>query len=329
MAQLAVWTVLAEVDLGATLIKGQPMNYLRRVDLNHLVTMQALLSEKHISRAAVRLNKSQPAVSHSLAYLRRVFDDPLLIRKGGKFELTPKAAELKKPLDEALSQLGTLFEPPAFSPELADRTFRIAMSDYGAQVILPPLLREIRAVAPNIKLVVTQGSRDAMITQVIDGEVDLAFGVFPNIPYELQSETLFQEAFVCVADSATLPECGYLDLSAWLARSHLLVALREGSDNEVDSALHKIGHTRNISMVLPHWGVAGNLVAGTDLILTVAARTLEQFATDKNLTIFRPPFHIDTFDFDTIWHQRKTSDSAHLWLRQMIQRVLAPEVDLA
>ncbi|UXH99918.1 LysR substrate-binding domain-containing protein [Photobacterium sp. TY1-4] len=95
--------------------------------------------------------------------------------------------------------LATLFESPAFAPEWADRTFRIAMSDYGAQVILPQLLREIRAVAPHIQLVVTQGSRDAMITQVIDGEADLAFGVFPKMPQELQSEILFQEAFVCVA----------------------------------------------------------------------------------------------------------------------------------
>ncbi|MEJ2765598.1 LysR substrate-binding domain-containing protein [Photobacterium sp. MCCC 1A19761] len=95
--------------------------------------------------------------------------------------------------------LGTLFESPVFAPELADRPFRIAMSDYGAQVILPRFLREIRAVAPHIQLVVTQRSRDTMITQVIDGEADLAFGVFPKMPQELQSETLFQRAFVCVA----------------------------------------------------------------------------------------------------------------------------------
>ncbi|CAM3241648.1 LysR family transcriptional regulator [Vibrio neptunius] len=298
------------------------MNYLRRVDLNHLVTLQALLSEKHISRAAVRLNKSQPAVSHSLAYLRKTFDDPLLIRKSGKLELTPKAEELLKPLDEALSQLTTLFEPPEFDPNLASRTFRVAMSDYGAKVILPELSRQIRAIAPNIKLVVTQGSRDAMIASVIDGETDLAFGVFPEIGQELQVETLFNEEFVCVADSSTIPECGYLDLAAWLARSHLLVALREGTDNEIEQSLNKIGHKRNISMILPHWRTAGELVVGTDLILTVAARALESVDSNQQLTVFRPPFHIDTFDFDMIWHRRKATDPAHIWLRKMIGRVL-------
>ncbi|WP_218089789.1 LysR family transcriptional regulator [Salinivibrio sp. SS3] len=306
------------------LIQMHNMNYLRRIDLNHLVTLQALLSEKHISRAAVRLNKSQPAVSHSLAYLRRIFDDPLLIRKSGKLELTPKAEELLQPLDEALSQLTTLFEPPEFDPNLTSRTFHVAMSDYGAKVILPELSRQIRAIAPNIKLVVTQGSRDAMIASIIDGETDLAFGVFPEVGKELQVETLFNEEFVCVADSSTMPECGYLDLSAWLARSHVLVALRVGTDNEIDQSLNKIGHNRNISMVLPHWRTAGELVTGTDLILTVAARALESGENNQKLTIFRPPFHIDTFDFDMIWHRRKATDPAHIWLRKMVGRVLNP-----
>lgn len=298
------------------------MNYLRRVDLNHLVTLQALLSEKHISRAAVRLNKSQPAVSHSLAYLRKTFDDPLLIRKSGKLELTPKAEELLIPLEEALSQLTTLFEPPEFEPNLARRTFRIAMSDYGAKVILPELSRQIRAIAPNIKLIVTQGSRDAMLASVIDGETDLAFGVFPEVGQELQVETLFNEEFVCVADSSTIPECGYLDLAAWLARSHLLVALREGTDNEIEHSLNKLGHERDISIVLPHWGTASELVTGTDLILTVASRALKSVENHQHLTVFRPPFHIDTFDFDMIWHRRKATDPAHMWLRKMIGRVL-------
>ncbi len=303
------------------------MNYLRRVDLNHLVTLQALLSEKHISRAAIRLSKSQPAVSHSLAYLRKTFDDPLLIRRSGKLELTSKAEELLQPLEEALAQLTTLFAPLEFSPKIANRTFRIAMSDYGAKVVLPNLLSQIRAIAPNIKFVVRQGSRDAMIASVIDGESDLAFGVFPDIGAELQTETLFQEEFICVADKSTIPECGYLSLSAWLSRFHLLVALKEGSDNEIDSSLSKIGHKRNISMVLPHWGIAGDLVRGTDLILTVAKRALNAFEKQPDLVTFRPPFHIDSFNFDVIWHKRRSTDPAHIWLRKMIYRSLATRTD--
>ncbi|CDG22343.1 Lys-R type regulatory protein [Xenorhabdus poinarii G6] len=299
------------------------MNYLRRIDLNHLVTLQALLTEKHISRAAVRLSKSQPAVSHSLAYLRKTFDDPLLIRKSGKLELTPKAGELLQPLDEALARLTSLFEAPEFDPNLADRTFRIAMSDYGAKLFLPDLLRQIRTIGPNIKLIVTQGSREAMIASVIDGETDLAFGVFPTIGTELQSETLFKEEFLCVADKSTMPECGYLDISSWLARSHLLVALREGKDNEIDNSLSKIGHKRNISMILPHWGIACDLVKGTDLILTIASKALDSLGKTDELTIFQPPFHIDNFDFGAIWHKRKSTDPAHIWLRKMIRRSLS------
>ena len=302
------------------------MNYLRRVDLNHLVTLQALLSEKHISRAAIRLSKSQPAVSHSLAYLRKTFDDPLLIRRAGKLELTSKAEELLQPLEEALAQLTTLFEPPEFSPRLANRTFRIAMSDYGVRVLLPNLLSQIRAIAPNIKFIIKQGSREAMIASVMDGECDIAFGVFPDIDNELQTETLFEDEFICVADKSTLPDCGYLSLSAWLSRFHLLIALKEGVDNEIDKSLSKIGHKRNISVILPHSSIAGELVRGTDLILTVVKRTLGTLEKQSELTLFRPPFHIDSFNFDAIWHKRKATDPSHIWLRKMIYHSLTMKV---
>ncbi|GLT19183.1 transcriptional regulator [Vibrio zhanjiangensis] len=302
------------------------MNYLRRVDLNHLVTLQALLSEKHISRAAIRLSKSQPAVSHSLAYLRKTFDDPLLIRRAGKLELTSKAEELLQPLEEALAQLTTLFEPPEFSPKLANRTFRIAMSDYGSKVVLPNLLSQIRVLAPDIKFVVKQGSQESMIASVMDGESDIAFGVFPEIGTELQAETLFEEEFICVADRSTIPECGYLSLSTWLSRFHLLVALKEGIDNEIDNSLSKIGHRRNISLVLPHYGIASELVKGTDLILTVAKRAIDTLEKHPELVTFNPPFHIDSFKFDAVWHRRKATDLGHIWLRKMIYQSLSVNV---
>ena len=300
----------------------QNMNYLRRIDLNHLVTLQALLAEKHISRAAIRLNKSQPAVSHSLAYLRKVFDDPLLVRKSRNLELTPKAEELVQPLEEALSQLTTLFEPPKFEPAHTDRTFRIAMSDYGSSVILPRLLPQLRSLAPKLKLVVTQSSRESMIASIIDGECDLAFGVFHEISTEIQSKTLFEESFISLADQKTMSDSREMDLSEWLSRPHLLVSLREGSNNEIEYALNKMGHKREIFMVLPHWGIAGDLIEGTDLILTVAAKALNTIKNSENLVMFKPPFNIDSFNFDAIWHKRKNSDPAHIWLRNLIETTI-------
>ncbi|WP_337243531.1 LysR family transcriptional regulator [Luteimonas sp. gir] len=298
------------------------MNNLRRMDLNLLVTLHALLSERHISRAALRLHRSQPAVSHALAHLRRLFDDPLLVRRAGKLELTARASALMQPLTEALEQLGALLDPPTFDPASAQRTFRLAMSDYGARVLLPGLARTLRSQAPGIDLVVNQASRESMLADVIDGEIEMALGVFPGRhPDAVRAHTLFVEDFACLADASTLQASGTLDREAWLARPHVLVALRAESDNEIDRALARDGLRRRVAMTLPHWGVANDLIAGTDLILTVARRNLDSIATDPRLRIFAPPLAIAPFDFDLIWHQRRERDPAHTWLRDTVVRV--------
>ena len=155
------------------------MNNLARIDLNLLVTLHVLLSEKHLACRRA-LHRSQPAVSHALARLRDIFGDPLLVRRAGRLELTARANELVEPLNDVLGRLGALIEPPAFDPSAATRVFRIAMSDYGARIVLPALVKTLRADAPGIELIVSQATREAMRMQLMDGEVDLALGVLPR-----------------------------------------------------------------------------------------------------------------------------------------------------
>ncbi|MDR0243426.1 MAG: LysR family transcriptional regulator [Burkholderia sp.] len=297
------------------------MNNLARIDLNLLVTLHVLLSERHISRAALRLHRSQPAVSHALARLREIFGDPLLVRRAGRLELTARANELVEPLNDVLGRLGALIEPPAFDPSAATRVFRIAMSDYGARIVLPALVKTLRADAPGIELIVSQATREAMRMQLMDGEVDLALGVLPALQRDLHAQPLFVESFACVADARSLPRRGELALDAWLARPHALVAMRDGMDNEVDRALARLRHERHIAVILPFWGVANDLVAGTDLVLTVARRNLDRVRDDARLRVFDPPFPIDSFEFAQHWHERRHGDAAHVWLRQTIARV--------
>ncbi|MFK7160047.1 LysR family transcriptional regulator [Marinospirillum sp. MEB164] len=299
------------------------MNNLRRIDLNLLVTLHALLVEKHVSRAAQRLHKSQPAVSHSLASLRAIFDDPLLVRRTGKLELTARANELLPLLTEALHQLGALIDLPAFDASQAKRVFRLAMSDYGASVVLPGLVRRLRSDAPGMDLQVSQGSRAAMLAGVHDGEIDMAFGVFQApLSDELRTHTLFIEHFVCAADKNTLPQTGHLEKTEWLSRPHVLVAMQSGENNEIENALQREGVNRRVAMTLPHWGVASRVVANTDLILTAARRSFDLFQEDSPLQLFAPPYPIDPFAFNMVWHQRRESDAGHNWLRQRIIEML-------
>jgi DNA-binding transcriptional LysR family regulator len=160
------------------------MNDLRRIDLNLLVILDALLSEQHVTRAAERLHLSQPAVSHALARLRDLLGDPLLVRAGASLVPTSRALELMAPLAEALAQVQSLLAPNAFDPATAKRTFRLAMSDYGAAIVLPGLIRTLRHEAPGIDLQISHcfarhrhvdlGRRTAAICYSV---VYLCFGV--------------------------------------------------------------------------------------------------------------------------------------------------------
>ncbi len=184
------------------------MNDLRRIDLNLLVILDALLSEQHVTRAAERLHLSQPAVSHALARLRDLLGDPLLVRAGASLVPTPQALELMAPLAEALAQVQSLLAPNTFDPATARRTFRLAMSDYGAAIVLPGLIRTLRREAPGIDLQISHASREGMLEGVLNGDIDVAAGVFPEMPNELRSTPLFEEHYVCLVDRNSLPADG-------------------------------------------------------------------------------------------------------------------------
>ena len=302
----------------------QQMNNLRAVDLNLLVILEALLSERHLSRAAQRLHMSQPAVSHALARLRHLLDDPLLLRGKGGFQPTARALELARPLAEALQSVRSVLGGAVFAAATAQRVFRLAMSDYGASLVLPALLRRLRADAPGIDLVIRHASRPAMIAGVQDGELDLALGVFPQLPEQLHRETLFEETFMCALDPASLAPGETLSLETYLARPHVSVASSEaGMAAEVDAALARLGQTRRIAVRLPHWTVAPALLPGTDLILTVARRALQASAA-QGLALYAAPFAIAPFAFEVIPHRRTEGDAGIAWLRAAIAGAAQP-----
>ncbi|BFT61740.1 LysR substrate-binding domain-containing protein [Pseudomonas moorei] len=293
------------------------MNDLRRIDLNLLVILDALLSEQHVTRAAERLHLSQPAVSHALARLRDLLGDPLLVRAGASLVPTSRALELMAPLAEALAQVQSLLAPNAFDPATTQRTFRLAMSDYGAAIVLPGLIRSLRSEAPGIDLQISHASREGMLDGILNGDIDIAVGVFPEMPNELRSTLLFEEHYVCLVDRDSLPVDATLDLPAYLARPHVLLEMRGSGTPEIERALTALHERRRVAVSLPHWNVAPQLISGTDLILTVASRGVRDI-DEASLIVVPPPFHIPSFTFVLAWHQRRGGDQALNWLKQRI-----------
>ena len=297
---------------------------LRNIDLNLLVVLDALLTEKHVTRTGVRLHLSQPAISHSLNKLRVLLDDPLLIRQGNEVVLSALAQNLQAPLKEILGQIETLLgQSIDFVPADSQRTFRIAMSDYGAAIVLPKLLVQLRSQAPDTSLVVIQDSRQGMLEQVGQGRIDLAIGVFPALGADICTEVLFEETFTCLLNRRSLPENGVLDLDSYLARPHLLVSMDGNTRGEVDNVLRARGLKRRVAVNVPHWGTAPGMIADTDLILTVATRTLTNVPFGDTLVAMAPPLTVAPFNYVQAWHNRFNQDPAHRWLRELVKQVSA------
>lgn len=295
------------------------MNDLRRIDLNLLVILDALLSEQHVTRAAERLHLSQPAVSHALARLRDLLGDPLLVRAGSGLVPTARALELAAPLAETLAQVQSLLAPNTFDPASARRTFRLAMSDYGAAIILPGLIRTLRTEAPGIDLQISHASREGMVEGLLNGDIDLAAGVLPELPGELRSTPLFEERYVCLLDRQSLPAGGVLDLPTYLSRPHVLLEMRGSGTPEIERTLTALRERRRVAISLPHWSVAPRFISGTDLILTVASRALNE-VDDQSLIVLPPPFEIAPFTFVSAWHKRRGGDQALNWLNRRIEQ---------
>ena len=298
---------------------------LRNIDLNLLVVLDALLTEKHVTRTGIRLHLSQPAISHSLNKLRVLLEDPLLIRQGNEVVLSSLAQNLQAPLKAILGQIETLFgQSIDFVPADSQRTFRLAMSDYGAAIVLPKLLVQLRELAPGTSLVVTQDSRLGMLEQVEQGKIDLAVGVFPTLPADICSDVLFEETFTCLLNRHSLPDNGVLDLDSYLARPHLLVSTDGNTEGEVDNVLRARGLQRRVAVNIPHWGAAPGMIADTDLILTVATRTLATLALGDALLALPPPMTVAPFNYVQVWHQRFDEDPAHRWLRDLVRQASTP-----
>ena len=175
-----------------------------------------------------------------------------------------------------------------------------------------------------ISLVVVQDSRLGMLEQIEQGKIDLAVGVFPTMPADICSDVLFEETFTCLLNRRSLPDNGVLDLDSYLARPHLLVSTDGNTQGEVDNVLHARGLQRRVAVNVPHWGTAPGMITDTDLLLTVATRTLDNLSFGDSLVALPPPMTIAPFNYVQVWHQRFNEDPAHRWLRDLVRQVSAP-----
>jgi LysR family transcriptional activator of mexEF-oprN operon len=295
---------------------------LRTVDLNLLVALEALLAECNVSRAADKLGMTQSTLSHALQRLRVVFGDPLLKRGPRGMEPTERATALRQPLKQALADIHSMLNSKvAFDPVVASRTFRLSMSDAMSVEALPFIIRRLRKQAPNIDLLVTTHSRREAYVRIENDDVDLAIGVFPQLPRGVMSRELYKDKLVCVADKKHPSlKNGRMDQSAYLACPHVTVAPNLDSGIQLDDIFKAIGLHRRVVATVPHYIAVPALIRGTDLIANTRRRLVETLRESSGLVVFPIPvkLQIPELSFRQIWHRRYEGDFGHKWLRNLI-----------
>lgn len=294
---------------------------LRRLDLNLLVVFDALISERHVSRAAERVALSQPAVSNALARLRAMLDDPILVRTSRGMEPTARALELHAPIRAALMQIQhTLTTPTRFDPRSAQHHFVIGASDYMEFLVMPRLVKLLQEQAPGVDLSVHSLQLTQPEAALDSGEMDLAFGYFPNLPKRLREAPLFTEHLACAVRKDHPKVKSRLTLKQYVELPHLFVSTRRRS-GVVDEALAKLGMARRIAVSVPHFLVAPFIIVESDAIMTVNSRIAYTFARALPIRVLTPPLELPDFPISMVWHPRTDKDEAHAWLRARLVEV--------
>ncbi len=305
-----------------------PMREIERslagLDLNLLVTLDALLAERNVTRAARRLNLSQPAVSVQLGKLRQALQDPLLVPGPRGMAPTSLATSLEGPLRQALQQLVQVIAPArAFDPAQAELTWRVAASDYGERAIVQPLLPRLRRSAPGTRLAVLESSPLRMGRQAEQAEIDLGFITLATAPPGLRCRPLFTERYL-LAGRADHPALRRRPTLAQLCRLEFAVVSPNGGGfrTAADDALESLGLERQVVLSVPHFLFVLSALPHSDLVALVPSRIA---LGAPGLRTVEPPLDVPGYEMSMVWHERVHRDPAHVWLReQVLEAIGAP-----
>lgn len=309
-----------------------PVNF-RTLDLNLLRVFDAVMSERSLTKAAVKLALTQPAVSNAIRRLRETLGDDLLRRSGQGLEPTPRAQALWPTVQEALRQLQASLSPNLFVAASASTTFVLTMADATAAELMPGLVEVMDRDAPGVALrVVPLTTRDPR--RLLEDELaDLAIGYFPAVLASLTAQAqsgeavpylhqrLYASDYVCVMqrDHALAHEA--LTLDQFCAARHLLVSFSGRPFGFIDEALAGLGRKRQIVLTVNQFFTAGRVVASSKLLTVLPRHFVSVTGFADQLVLRELPFAVPPVHVDALWHRRLQHDSAHAWLRGVIAQL--------
>lgn len=300
--------------------------HLSQVDLNLFVVLEAIYREGNITRAGQQLNLTQPAISHGLKRLRDLLQDPLFVRQGPHMVPTPFTRNMIEQVRQALQILElNLSQSRNFVPEHARRNFHLSLWEYAEALILPSLLRRLTHAAPGMSITTSQVKRRDLETELASGSVDLAIDIPMTVSDRIRHKWLLNEPFAVIARPGHPAITDKLDMDTYLAQRHIQVSSRRHGPSLIDIELSRRGLRRRVFLRSQHNLTACMVVSKTDMLLTLPERHAQLLNTVLVNQVYPFPLQAPRLEAHLYWHESVENDPANRWLREEIEKVLAPE----
>lgn len=292
---------------------------LRSFDMNLLVAFDALMEERSVTRAAARLRIQQPAMSHTLATLRVVLDDELFVRVKQHLQPTARAIALHAPIRLALLQAQEALRSSAsFDPALADRVFRIGLTNGLEVLLLPELIARFQREAPGVRLLARSVDPVDAPDMLDRGEIDLAIGCYGNDQPWLRRQLLFEETLTCCFNAQLLRAGNPISRRSYLELPHVVVSMRDSLTGCLDDALQAIKTDLNIVGAGPNFLAVLMMAAQAPVLTTLPTRIAHYYAPRFGLTTSATPMPFHANPISLVWHVRSDREAGNSWLRSVI-----------
>lgn len=304
-------------------LKKYIFTIMQSIDLNLLVALDALLTDRSVTKASERLNLSPPAVSRTLGRIRHVFKDPILIRAGRNLVPTPRAEEIREDVHRVVELARTLMRQDR-DLDLAqlERVFTVRTNDALTVMFAPRLMALVRASAPGVQLrFAPEGEED--VEALRDGRIDIDVGVIGEMGPEVRVQALFRDHYVGVVRKGHPLAQGPVTPERFAACEHIAVSRRGRGHGPIDVQLEALGLSRTVVVVTASIPEAIMLAAGSDLVASLPESLAK--ATQHSVAVFPLPVQTDSITISQAWHPRFDADKAHKWFRACLRQVLAKD----
>src|SRR5258708_15153377 len=272
-------------------------------DLNLLIVFDAVMQERSVTRAGSRIGLSQPAMSHALNRLRYMLKDELFVRPPEGMVPTPRAEVLAQPLRHALSEMQLALEPAAFDPAASDRRFALAINNYAAVVLAPPLVAAVAAGAPAVHLDLRRSGTLDIVDRLDRGDLDLTIGSMDSPGERFATAPLLEDPFVMVMRRGHPASRRKLSAAASAALPHLEISSSREDTSFIDRWLATSGFVRRIKLRAPYLS-AGPILVQSAMVVTLSRRIAQEFVRNHPLQIREPPYDSPRVRTTMLWHRR-------------------------